>query len=74
MFEIRYEAEVINVQGNKIKLRINPQTGDIFNHLKIQRSLYVECRQKVEEAGYRNIYNIKVDNDKYEVKALDKMK
>jgi hypothetical protein len=67
-----FEAKAINAQGNEIDIRINPQTGEMFQPTANPARLnMLEVVKKVEAAGYHNIYKIKSDDDKYDVKALD---
>ena len=69
-----YEVEAISKQGTKIKLSVNPQTGKIANSPMMQKnSLSMRSIvQKVEAAGYHSIYKVKSEDNKYEIKALDK--
>lgn len=69
-----FEVEAIGPQGNKLKLQVNPQTGEITNNKDNQTNQLsiLAAVQKLEAAGYHNIYRIELDDSKYEVKALDK--
>jgi hypothetical protein len=68
-----YEADVINAQGNEVTVKINPLTGDFFGSTEnLARLSMLAAVKVVEAAGYKNIYKVKSDDDKYEVKALDK--
>lgn len=68
-----YEVEAMSKQGTKIKLNVNPQTGKITINPKTPNTLtMLSIVQKIEAAGYHNIYKVKSERGKYEVKALDK--
>ncbi|KTD22853.1 Uncharacterized conserved protein [Legionella lansingensis] len=69
-----YEVEAIGPQGNKLELRVNPQTGEISNDKNNQAKpiSMLDAVQKLESAGYHSIYKIESEGNKYEVKALDK--
>ncbi|MBS0359524.1 MAG: PepSY domain-containing protein [Proteobacteria bacterium] len=68
-----YEVKAMTAQGNKIKIYVNPQTGEIINNAKAERNRMsaLEVVQKLESAGYHNIYKIESHGHKYEVKAFD---
>ena len=69
-----YEVKAIGPNGNKMKLQVNPQTGEITNNKSNNAKMMsmLDAVKKVESAGYHNIYKIKQEDNKYEVKALDK--
>jgi hypothetical protein len=67
-----YKATAINNQGDEVKLQIAPQSGEILKPKENAGGLsIIEATQKVEQAGYRNIFEIDVKKDKYEMKAYD---
>lgn len=66
-----YEIEAIGPQGNKLKLKVNPQTGELINDKHHPMSVLAAV-QKLESSGYHNIYKIEFDDNKYEMRALDK--
>lgn len=71
----KYEAKAINNTGNEIELEINAQTGEILQPTKSEdmpKLSIFDAVTKVEAAGYKNIYKIEANKNKYEVKAYDK--
>ncbi len=68
-----YHVDAINKQGKEVDLTVNPETGVLNQTEKNTLTLSIQnAAKKVEAAGYRSIYYIKADDDKYVVKALDK--
>ncbi len=68
----RYEAKVIKHDGSDVKLELS-EGGDIIAPKNEERNFtMVEAVQKVEAAGYKNIYKISASKDKYEMKGYDK--
>lgn len=69
-----YEVKAIGSQGNKIKLRVNPKTGQINDNKNNNANLMtmLTAVQKLEAAGYNNIYKIELEGSKYEIKAMSK--
>lgn len=70
----KYEATALNVVGEEVKLEVAPVTGEIMKpeRDKTPTVSIFDAAQKVETAGYKNIYYMNVDKDKYEVKAYNK--
>lgn len=67
-----YKAEVINVQGEKVNVRIDPETGSVVDPKPSQPAINIlTAVNKIEAAGYHGIYKIESNGDKYDVKALD---
>jgi hypothetical protein len=68
-----YEAKVITAQGQKVKLEINPLSGEIENMPKnTTMAISInDALSKVEKAGYTDIYEIESEHGGYEVKAYE---
>lgn len=69
----RYKATAVNAMGEEVNLEIAPVTGDIVKP-KAEDAISVsvfDAAQKVEAAGYKNIYYMHVDKTKYEIKAYN---
>lgn len=68
----RYHVKAINAQGIETDVQVS-ESGEIANPKDAQMGLTaLEAIQKVESAGYKNVYQIEVESDKYEIKAHDK--
>ncbi len=70
----KFEAKAINSAGKEVKLEIAPMTGEVINPKKDEISTLTifDVAQKVEGAGYKNIYLIDASKDTFKVKAHDK--
>lgn len=67
-----YQAETINAQGMDVRLRINAKTGEVIKpDLNSVRISMLDAIQKVEAAGYKQIYKIKSEADRYKIKGID---
>lgn len=68
-----YEVKAVNSQGKMEKLKINAKTGEILNMPKATQTeiTALEAVEKVEAAGYKDLYKLEAGSNKYEVKALD---
>lgn len=68
-----YHVEAIDKQGKEVDVVVNSETGALQRSEKSTMTLTMQdAVKKVEAAGYHSIYEIKMDDDKYEVKALNK--
>lgn len=69
-----YMAKVVNAEGKNITLQINPQTGELTKEKgDITGWTAIEVAKKVEDAGYKNIYEINTEifGNEYDVKVLN---
>lgn len=70
-----FKVEATDKQGKEVDIEVNPETGALNNKDKESAAMTLTMQdavKKVEAAGYHTIYYIEADDDKYEVKALDK--
>ncbi|MGE3319199.1 MAG: PepSY domain-containing protein [Candidatus Berkiella sp.] len=68
-----YEAKTMNAMGKEVKVKMNAKTGEIEKPKDGLVSMSaLDVAKKVEDAGYRNISKIDVDDKMYEVKATNK--
>ncbi len=68
-----YKAEVINDQGQKVKLRINPQTGKVNPQARMHQSIsMLDAIKKVQTIGYQRIYKVEFEHGVYKIEARDK--
>lgn len=68
-----YEAKTINAMGKEIKVKMNAKTGEIEKpNDGLTWLSALDIAKKVEEAGYRNISKIDMEDKGYEVKAMNK--
>lgn len=68
-----FNATVVNAEGKNLDLQIDPQTGEVSkNKGAITGWTAREIAQKVQDAGYNNIYEIDTAlfGNEYKVKAL----
>jgi hypothetical protein len=67
-----YEVEVLKNDGDKekIEITINGEVIKANNDKKLMSLM--DAIKQVENSGYKNIYKIKADAKKYEIKAYDK--
>lgn len=68
-----YKAEVLNKDGLKLNLVIDEKTGVIKE--PTEKSVHIsilDAINKVEAAGYKDVYKIKCEDKKYEIGALNK--
>lgn len=69
-----FKANVLNAEGKTIEITVNPQTGQMVKPKEdITGWTAVQIAKKVEEAGYKNIYEIDTEmfGHEYHVKVLD---
>lgn len=66
------KADTINVQGQSVKVSINPQSGEITEP-KLTKPLLspLEAVKKVEAAGYHDISSVDFKGANFLVKGLD---
>lgn len=72
-----FKADVVNAAGKNIEISINPKTGKIDKPKDdVTGWNALEIAQKVQHAGYKNIYEINTElmGNEYKVKALDEKK
>ncbi len=68
-----YVTKAFNAQGQNLKIRINPQTGEIVEPKAQATTLsLIDVTKKLENAGYHSITKISFDRGEYEAVALDK--
>lgn len=68
-----YVTKAFNSQGENLKIRINPQTGEIVEpKAKATTLSLLDITKKLENAGYHSIAKIGFDRGEYEAIALDK--
>ncbi|HVV67775.1 MAG TPA: PepSY domain-containing protein [Gammaproteobacteria bacterium] len=68
-----YVTKAFNSQGENLKIRINPQTGEIVEpKAKATTLSLLDIAKKLENAGYHGISKIGFDRGEYEAIALDK--
>ncbi len=70
----KYKVEAINAQGQEETVYVNAQSGlvEAKQAKAANKVTALDAAQKVEAAGYHNIYKIDSEEDSYEVKAIDK--
>lgn len=69
-----FKATVVNAEGKNLDLKINPKTGQMSKEKgDITGWTAIEIAKKVQDAGYKNIYDINTEmlGNEYKVKALD---
>lgn len=69
-----FKAVVVNAEGKNLDLKINPKTGQMSKEKgDITGWTAIEIAKKVQDAGYKNIYDINTEilGNEYKVKALD---
>ena len=69
-----YKADVVNAAGKDLEIIVNPKTGKMVKPKEdITGWNALEIAKKVQDAGYKNIYEINTElmGDEYKVKALD---
>ena len=69
-----YKADVVNAAGKNLEIIVNPKTGKMVKPKEdITGWNALEIAQKVQHAGYKNIYEIDTElmGNEYKVKALD---
>lgn len=70
-----YEVKAVNSDGMKVKFQINPTTGTPIpseKELTEEKISMKEAIKIVETAGYRDIYEVKLEKHTYEIEAFDK--
>ena len=68
-----YKVIAINPQGEEMKLKVNPQTGEITKPENVKKVFTMtDIARKLESQGYTNIFRMESDGKSYDVKALDK--
>lgn len=68
-----YRVEAIDAGGQKVKLKVNAQTG-MIQAPKGSNKPYLsmlQVAQKIQAAGYANISKIEFDDGRYEAKVYD---
>ncbi len=69
-----YKADVVNAAGKDLEISVNPKTGKMVKPKDdVTGWNALEIAQKVQHAGYKNIYEINTElmGNEYKVKALD---
>ncbi len=69
-----FKATVVNAEGKNLDLKINAKTGQMSKDKgDITGWTAIEIAKKVQDAGYKNIYDINTEllGNEYKVKALD---
>lgn len=70
-----YEVKAFNLDGNEVKIKIDPKTGNIIPEQKVtDRMTALDVSKRLEAMGYSKISEIEMSRDlnKYEIKALNK--
>jgi len=66
-----YEVEAFNAQCRKVKFRVNAQNMRIPPLNTARQLTMLQAAQRVQAAGYNNIYDVEFDDGRYEFKAYD---
>lgn len=68
-----YKANVLDQNGRKLHLEVNAKSGDIVAPPKdkIPSMSMSDAVKKIEAAGYKNIYKIKLEENKFEAGAMN---
>lgn len=69
-----FKATVLNAEGKAIEVTVNPQSGQLIKPKEDTAGwTAAQIAKKVEEAGYKNIYEINTEmfGNEYHVKVLD---
>ncbi|TNF66530.1 MAG: hypothetical protein EP298_08750 [Gammaproteobacteria bacterium] len=69
-----YQAEIINENGHKIDLKINPMTGKVNPPKNINTSFISMSKaiSTAEKAGFKDFTSISLEHGIYKIKAHDK--
>lgn len=68
----KYIAKAINSLGKEIKIHLNATSGKIEEPKDFFQPLSaLTVAKEVEKAGFKKIFEIEADGEKFEVKALD---
>lgn len=70
----KYEAKVVNSQGNKVKLKIDPKTGEVPKQVEQAASKIdvVQALEAAQKEGCQNISKVEHEHKGFEVKCKDK--
>ncbi len=69
-----FKADVVNAEGKNLEITVNPKTGKMVKPKDdITGWTAFEIAKKVQNAGYKNMYEINTEmlGHEYKVKALD---
>ena len=69
-----YKANVVNAEGKSLEIKVNAETGEMQKPQEdITGWTAIQIAKKLEDAGYKNIYEINTQllGHEYDVKVLD---
>lgn len=66
-----YEATVINKQGNKLNVKVNPINGEVLNLPKATMLGMSDTIAMLEKAGYKNIDSLESKKYFYKANVID---
>lgn len=67
-----WHAKARSADGSRVKLRIDPKTGEVYPNKKVSRLSEDDVRAALATQGYTHVHDVDFDDGVWKAKARDK--